>query len=107
MKDRAKKSRRFHPLSLRLICTEILAMLLVTVITAILSIVWYKGSVFTAIDKNDRVMATNLVHHYDRKNQRQKPVQNGFRTAMYRICSTGQQTLPILFIFYSMKLERV
>ena len=103
MKDRAKKSRRFHPLSLRLICTEILAMLLVTVITAILSIVWYKGSVFTAIDKNDRVMATNLVHHYDR----QKPVQNGFRTAMYRICSTGQQTLPILFIFYSMKLERV
>ena len=67
MKDRAKKSRRFHPLSLRLICTEILAMLLVTVITAILSIVWYKGSVFTAIDKNDRVMATNLVHHYDRE----------------------------------------
>ena len=84
MKDRAKKSRRFHPLSLCLICTEILAMLLVTVITAILSIVWYKDSVFTAIDKNDRVM-----------------------TAMYRICSTGQQTLPILSIFYSMKLERV
>ena len=67
MKDRAKKSRRFHPLSLCLICTEILAMLLVTVITAILSIVWYKDSVFTAIDKNDRVMATNLVHHYDRE----------------------------------------
>ena len=67
MKDRAKKSRRFHPLSLRLICTEILAMLLVTVITAILSIVWYKDSVFTTIDKNDRVMATNLVHHYDRE----------------------------------------
>ena len=51
MKDRAKKSRRFHPLSLRLICTEILAMLLVTVITAILSIVWYKDSVLLLLIK--------------------------------------------------------
>ena len=106
MKDRAKKSRRFHPLSLRLICTEILAMLLVTVITAILSIVWYKDSVFTAIDKNDRVMATNLVHHYDREKSATETSAEWI-PAMYRICSTGQQTLPILFIFYSMKLERV
>ena len=67
MKDRAKKSRRFHPLSLRLICTEILAMLVLTVITAILSIVWYKVSLFAAISKNDRVLASNIVYHYDRE----------------------------------------
>ena len=76
MKDRAKKSRRFHPLSLRLICTEILAMLVLTVITAILSIVWYKVSLFAAISKNDRVLASNIVYHYDREKSTEETSAN-------------------------------
>ena len=76
MKDRAKKSRRFHPLSLRLICTEILAMLVLTVITAILSIVWYKVSLFAAISKNDRVLASNIVYHDDREKSTEETSAN-------------------------------
>lgn len=46
MADGTKKSRRFHPLTTRIVCVEVLAMLVCTIIISLISISMYKYSGF-------------------------------------------------------------
>lgn len=69
MADGAKKSRRFHPLTMRIICVEVLAMLACTIIISIISISMYKYSVLASIAKNDGILATSILKHYHEENE--------------------------------------
>lgn len=72
MADGAKKSRRFHPLTMRIICVEVLAMLVCTIIISLISISLYKRSVFSSIGKNDGILAVGILKRYQEENKGEK-----------------------------------
>ncbi len=72
MADGTKKPRRFHPLTMRIVCVEVLAMLVCTIIISLISISMYKRSVFSSIGKNDGILAGNLLKQYQEENKTKK-----------------------------------
>ncbi|MDO4156310.1 MAG: HAMP domain-containing sensor histidine kinase [Oscillospiraceae bacterium] len=72
MADEAKKSRIFHPLAMRIVCIEILAMLVCTIIISLISISMYKHSVFSSIGKNDGILAVNMLKCYKEENEEEQ-----------------------------------
>jgi signal transduction histidine kinase len=65
MADHTKKAHRFHPVAMRIVCIEVLVLLLCTVILSLISISMYKSSFLSSIAYSDRVLATDITMFYE------------------------------------------
>lgn len=101
MTDGEKKLRRFHPLTMRIVCIEMLAMLVCTIIISLISISMYKYSVFSSIGKNDGILASNILERYKRENKEKKSsidwIPNGYAQELLDWYTEESHILYFLF----------